>query len=83
YILEHTAEDLGDKGFDVVYGNGLLNPAAAMQYDIKKLPALTKGKWSEKEIFEKAEAVSLEKKQTVNGAITAPFQEKWYKADVV
>ncbi|OMF61523.1 alkaline serine protease [Paenibacillus sp. FSL R5-0490] len=82
YILEHTAEDLGDKGFDVVYGNGLLNPAAAMQYDIKKLPALTKHQLSEKEILEKAEAVSLEKKQTVKGAITAPFQEKWYKTDV-
>ncbi|WP_313800946.1 S8 family peptidase [Cytobacillus sp.] len=83
YILEHTTEDLGDKGFDVKYGNGLVNPVAALNFDIKKLPNLTNYKeLTVKEILEKAEEVDLAKTSTINGAITKPFEEKWYQTEV-
>lgn len=82
YILEHTSEDLGDKGFDIKYGNGLVNPVAALQFDMKKLPPLTKGTWTEKEILDKAESVSLTNKVDLKGSITKPFEEKWYKTEV-
>ncbi|EIJ80471.1 peptidase S8 and S53 subtilisin kexin sedolisin [Bacillus methanolicus PB1] len=82
YILEHTAEDLGDKGFDIKFGNGMVNPVAALQFDIKKLPAMTKGTRTEKEILDKAETVPLTEKIDLKGSITKPFEEKWYKAEV-
>ncbi|MBP2242276.1 hypothetical protein J2Z40_002850 [Cytobacillus eiseniae] len=82
YILEHTSEDLGAKGFDVKYGNGLVNPVAALQYDIKKLPDLTNKDLTVKEILEKAEVVDLAKTSVINGVITKPFEEKWYQTDV-
>lgn len=82
YILEHTTEDLGDKGFDVKYGNGLVNPVAALNFDIKKLPNLTNKELTVKEILEKAEEVDLAKTSIINGAITKPFEEKWYQTEV-
>lgn len=82
YILEHTAEDLGEKGFDVKYANGLVNPVAALQYDVKKLPSFTKIEWTEKQIADKANVIALDGKQELTGSITAPFQEHWYKSGV-
>ena len=82
YILEHTAQDLGSRGFDDYYGSGLVNPLAALQFDMKKLPAITNKPLSEKEQLEKAAAVTLTGKTTLTGGITKPFEEKWYKADV-
>jgi type VII secretion-associated serine protease mycosin len=82
YILEHTAEDLGDKGFDIKYGNGMVNPVAALQFDLTKLPAISKGTWTEKEILENAKVVSLTEKVELKGSITKPFEEHWYKAEV-
>lgn len=82
YILEHTAQDLGDSGFDIKFGNGLVNPVAALKYDVKKLPALTNKQWTDKEIAEKAVEVDLAKTSEINGAITKPFEEKWYQTEV-
>ncbi|WP_316570484.1 S8 family serine peptidase [Neobacillus sp. YIM B06451] len=82
YILEHTAEDLGEKGFDVKYGNGLINPVAALQFDMKKLPDIIKKTYTEKELLEEAQAVSLGKEVKLSGNITAAYEEKWYKAEV-
>ncbi|WP_059172229.1 S8 family serine peptidase [Bacillus sp. FJAT-27445] len=82
YILEHTADDLGEKGFDVKYGNGLINPVAALQFDMKKLPDIVKKAYTEKELMEKAQSVSLGKEGKLSGNITAAFEEKWYKAEV-
>lgn len=82
YILEHTTEDLGAKGFDVKFGNGLVNPVAALQYDVKKLPALSNENLTVKEILEKAEEVDLAKTSVINGVITKPFEEKWYQTEV-
>ncbi|MBY0123509.1 S8 family serine peptidase [Bacillus sp. S/N-304-OC-R1] len=82
YILEHTADDLGDPGFDIKYGNGLVNPVAALNYDIKKLPAFITKPFTDKDIAENATAVDLTKTSEVKGAITKPFEEKWYSAEV-
>ncbi|MED3573624.1 S8 family peptidase [Cytobacillus praedii] len=82
YILEHTTEDLGDKGFDVKYGNGLVNPVAALNFDMKKLPNLTNKALTVKEILAKAEEVDLAKTSIINGVITKPFEEKWYQTEV-
>ncbi|WP_409272355.1 S8 family peptidase [Neobacillus sp. SCS-31] len=82
YILEHTAEDLGEKGFDVKYGNGLINPVAALQFDMKKLPDIIKKTYTDKELLEKSQPVSLGKETKLSGNITAAYEEKWYKAEV-
>ncbi|WP_409973245.1 S8 family peptidase [Bacillus sp. Bva_UNVM-123] len=82
YILEHTADDLGEPGYDIKYGNGLVNPVAALKFDVKKLPALTSKPWTDAEIAEKAQVVDLAKTSEVKGSITKPFEEKWYYADV-
>ena len=82
YILEHTAQDLGDSGFDIKYGNGLINPVAALNFDTKKLPSIVNKPLSEKERLEKAEAVTIKGKSSVAGKITKAFEEKWYKTDV-
>jgi subtilisin family serine protease len=82
YILEHTAEDLGDKGFDIKYGNGLINPLAALQFDLKKLPSIINKPFSKKEQLEKAVPVTIKGKSTLRGGITTPFAEKWYKTEV-
>ncbi|WP_066290239.1 S8 family peptidase [Bacillus sp. FJAT-29937] len=82
YILEHTAQDLGDPGFDIKYGNGLVNPVAALNFDIKKLPSFTSKPWTDKEIAENSAPVDLAKTSEIKGAITKPFEEKWYSAEV-
>jgi type VII secretion-associated serine protease mycosin len=82
YILEHTAEDLGEKGFDVKFGNGLVNAVKALQFDMKKLPALTKKVWTEQEILKDAKVVDLAKPVGLRGGMIAPFEEKWFKSEV-
>ncbi|ESU34192.1 hypothetical protein G3A_02220 [Bacillus sp. 17376] len=82
YILEHTADDLGDRGFDVKFGNGLVNPVRALEFDMKKLPDLTKRVWDEKEILKNARIADLSKQITLRGGILAPFDEKWFKSEV-
>lgn len=82
YILEHSADDLGEKGFDVKFGHGLVNPVKALQFDLKKLPALVKKKLTEKEIFASAKSVKVDKQALFTDAITKPSEEKWIKFNV-
>ena len=83
YILEHSAQDLGAEGYDTKYGNGLVDPVKALQYNIKSLPSLTKTTWNEKEIKTYAKKVTLNGKETLlKDTIVKPFDEKWYKTDV-
>lgn len=82
YILEHTADDLGDRGFDVKFGNGLVNPVKALEFDRKKLPELTKTIWDDENISKKAKSLDLSKLQKLPGGILAPFEEDWFKSDV-
>ncbi|MFD0050286.1 S8 family serine peptidase [Actinomycetes bacterium NPDC127524] len=83
YILEQTSTDLGASGYDIKYGNGLVNPVAALKYDINKLPAFVKEKWSEDEIFKKAEVIKPEAGASkISGSITKPYQQNWVKFHV-
>ncbi|MGE8203691.1 S8 family peptidase [Heyndrickxia sp. NPDC080065] len=82
YILEHTATDLGEKGFDHKYGYGLVNPTAALKYDIKKLPTFVKNKWTKKEILQIAEKLSGANSYVKEGTLTKPFEQKWVQFHV-
>lgn len=82
YILEHTAEDLGDKEFDVKFGHGLVDPVKALQFDQRKLPAIIKKAMTEKQIFDSAKQVKIDQTLLISDAITKPFEEKWIKFNV-
>ncbi|GMB09336.1 S8 family serine peptidase [Thermolongibacillus altinsuensis] len=80
-ILERTATDLGEKGYDLKYGNGLVNPVAALKYDIKKLPK--KENWNDETILGKALPVNLaDEPFTKTGRFTAPEEIHWVKVDL-
>jgi serine protease len=80
-ILERTATDLGEKGYDLKYGNGLVNPVAALQYDIKNLPK--KENWNDETILGKALPVNLaEEPFTKTGRFTQPEEIHWVKVDL-
>ncbi|WP_078414370.1 S8 family peptidase [Priestia abyssalis] len=80
-ILEKTATDLGDKGFDLDYGHGLVNPVAALNFDPKNLP--TYKDQTDSEILAAAEAVTISEEGTTRtGSITKPRQTDWIKVSV-
>jgi serine protease len=77
-ILENTAKDLGEEGYDLKFANGLVDPVAAMQYDLSKIPK--KYTYEEGEaMLEKAEALSKEEENVHNGSFTLPEEVHWYK----
>lgn len=80
YILEKTATDLGAPGFDNKYGNGLINPVAAMKYDVKKIPSLVSEKWDKKDILSNAESITLP--AGIKHSFTKPSEQKWVKFPV-
>lgn len=80
YILEKTATDLGEKGFDHKYGSGLINPVAALKFDVKKIPSLVTAKWGEKEILNNAEKIVAPAEIKHN--FTKPSEQKWVKLSV-
>ncbi|HWI46761.1 MAG TPA: S8 family serine peptidase [Rummeliibacillus sp.] len=80
YILEKTATDLGEKGFDNRYGSGLINPVAALKFDVKKIPSLVTAKWGEKEILNNAEKIVAPAEIKHN--FTKPSEQKWVKLSV-
>ncbi|WP_180954411.1 S8 family serine peptidase [Bacillus sp. V5-8f] len=82
YILEKTASDLGSSGYDTKFGNGLVNPVAALSFDIKKIPAFVKEDWTEKEILEKATVVPTSQPVEINQSFTKPFEQHWIKFNV-
>lgn len=84
YILEHSAKDLGAKGYDVKYGNGIIDPVKALQFNMSKLPKIAGKTLTEKEILELAKPIEIPLDTPVGetGAITKPFEEKWIKFDV-
>lgn len=82
YILEHTATDLGEKGHDIKYGNGLVNPTAVLKYDMKKLPAFVKANWTKKEILMNAERIAFHDSIEKQEAITTPFEQHWVQFPV-
>ncbi|ANB56358.1 subtilase family protein [Anoxybacillus sp. B7M1] len=80
-ILERTATDLGAKGYDLKYANGLVNPVAALQYNIKNLP--TKQEWTDETILAKASPLQLGTEPlTKKGSFTTPDEIHWVKVSL-
>ncbi|MFD2442754.1 S8 family serine peptidase [Bacillus sp. CGMCC 1.16607] len=83
YILEHTAKDLGDPGYDVKFANGLIDPVAALNFDINKLPKSTLKPLTEKEILAQAKQINPNKQAVLETeSITAPYEEHWVQFTV-
>ncbi|MFC3886464.1 S8 family serine peptidase [Bacillus songklensis] len=80
-ILEKTAADLGDKGYDLDYGYGLVNPVAALNFDPKKLPTFKDQ--NENEMFNTAEPITISEEGTTRtGKLTKPRQTDWVKVNL-
>ncbi|WP_144697763.1 S8 family peptidase [Fictibacillus phosphorivorans] len=82
YVLEHTAKDLGAKGFDTKFGNGLVNPVDALKFDVKKIPASVKNPKTESEILKAAKSVTVAGKYSYSNKITKANEEQWIKFPV-
>ncbi|AZB44596.1 peptidase S8/S53 subtilisin kexin sedolisin [Bacillus sp. FJAT-42376] len=82
YILNKTAKDLGSKGYDISYGNGLVDPVAALTYNVKNVPA--NPKLSLEKRLGAAKAVTPEegKSLTVSGLFKKMNQMDLYKLNV-
>ncbi|MGM7634604.1 S8 family peptidase [Bacillus sp. Hm123] len=78
-ILETTATDLGAKGYDTTFANGLINPVAALKLDPKKLPA--QPDHSEEAILKSAKPLK-NGDNVFKGHIQSPGEMHWYKVDV-
>ncbi|WP_050616485.1 S8 family peptidase [Bacillus testis] len=82
YILEKTADDLGERGYDLKYANGVINPVKALSYNVKSIPAYVKGELSNQEVLKEAAEVDATKKIEKQGKLTKPFEQQWIKFDV-
>jgi serine protease len=82
YILEHTAKDLGAKGYDTKFANGLVDPVKALSFDVSKIPASVNVKRDKASLLKTAEKVDLSKKVVKKGAIKLPYEEKFIQVPV-
>ena len=79
-ILELTAKDLGDRGYDLTYGHGLVDPVKALHFDLNNLPK----RYSETKEERLNNATELAKKivNIEKGQFKLPDEKKWYKVDL-
>lgn len=79
-ILEMTAKDLGDKGYDLTYGHGLVDPVKALQFNINNLPK----QYSEtkEERLKNAKVLKKDIVNTEKGEFKLPDEKKWYKVEL-
>lgn len=79
-ILEKTAKDLGETGYDLTYGHGLVDPVDALQFNIKDLPK----QYSEtkEERLKNAKVLKKDTLNTEKGSFSQPDEKKWYKVDL-
>ena len=82
YILEQTADDLGARGFDTKFGNGLVNIVEALSFPLDQISSSVKIDWSIDEIKEKAEYVEESSSFVKEGAFTTPYQQDWIQFEV-
>nr|WP_241680307.1 S8 family peptidase [Metabacillus mangrovi] len=82
YILNKTAKDAGKKGYDLSYGNGQVDPVAALKFDVKKIPADPKVK--QDRVLASAISLTAEdgKLKTVKGSFKKLNQTDYYKLPV-
>jgi serine protease len=80
-LLEQTATDLGEEGYDIKYGHGLVNPVSALSTDVTTLPKIPQ--ISEEEILNIAQELNFTNERVErSGTITLLNQEDWYKVNV-
>ncbi|WP_431812062.1 S8 family peptidase [Lysinibacillus sp. FW12] len=79
-ILEMTAQDLGEKGYDLTYGHGLVDPVKALQFDLNKLPK----HYSEtkENQLKNAKVLAKNKLNTEQGVFEQQDEIKWYKVEL-
>ncbi|WP_075982993.1 S8 family serine peptidase [Bacillus massilinigeriensis] len=82
YILEHTSTDLGSKGFDTKFANGLINPVAALSFNPKKIPASVTNPNTEKDILAAAKEIQVTTNYQYDGKITKANEIQWKKFEV-
>jgi subtilisin family serine protease len=80
YILNKTAKDLGEKGYDLKYGYGLVNPVAALQFNPKNIP--TNPNIAEKDLLKRAKNINVTSYSVQTGAIKKLNQTDWYQFKV-
>jgi hypothetical protein len=80
YILTKTAKDLGEKGYDLKYGHGLVDPVAALQFNPKQIPA--NPAIPDKDVLKKAVKVDVISTVVKSGKITRVNQTNWYQLKV-
>jgi subtilisin family serine protease len=80
YILNESATDLGEKGYDTMYGHGLVDPVAALSFDTKKIPA--NPKVPEKDYLSKAKSINVLSTIFKSGSLTKLNQVDLYKFEV-
>ncbi|MFS1517095.1 S8 family serine peptidase [Bacillus sp. SCS-151] len=80
-VLERTATDLGEAGYDLTYANGLVNPVAALQYDITQLPERIQ--WDDEKILSEASLITFsEDRFTTQGKLQSPEERHWLKVNL-
>lgn len=80
YILEQTATNLGEKGYDLKFANGLVNPVAALKYDIKNLPKQVA--YTTEEKLKVAKALKGDGEGIQTGTLDAPEERHFYKIEL-
>ncbi|WP_243354352.1 S8 family peptidase [Bacillus litorisediminis] len=79
YILEQTAKDFGKRGYDTIYGYGLVDPVKVMNFDVKSIPAFPET--DEKKAIEEAETVD-EAQEVISGSFKSPNQVHYAKVSL-
>lgn len=80
YILEQTAKDLGEEGYDLKFANGLVNPVAALKFDMKSLPKFES--LTNEQKLKDAKVLKSDAKDVQNGTFTKPEERHYYKIDL-
>jgi subtilisin family serine protease len=83
YILEESAKDLGSQGYDILYGAGLVDPVAALKFDVKKIPASVSVVKNKDGLLKASENLTLGNRyKKIKDNIRKPYEEKFYKVDL-
>ncbi|MFS1517096.1 S8 family peptidase [Bacillus sp. SCS-151] len=81
FILEQTAIDLGEAGYDLTFANGLVNPVGALQFDMNLLPDVIE--WNDERVLaEGAEVSFVEEAYSIEGKLSLPNEIAWHKVEL-
>ncbi|GAE27455.1 hypothetical protein JCM9140_3602 [Halalkalibacter wakoensis JCM 9140] len=80
YVLQQSAKDLGETGFDTTFGYGRVDPVAALQFDIEQIPTAVRETLAQ---AERAQPITLtEQDFETSGTITFPGETHYWITDV-